>query len=258
MSKAVLNMIMDATDKQLSTESLSHIAAALNITVSGTHNVRFKLRAAIRSHTKTINAAEEGFRSSASMADFFSSFESHQKPVLLSIAALHRIDISERVTVDSLRTQITQHILSGHCSQFSQSHPRIPLPNGLSLPDCANVHNEWQFNSLDGDFQAHILTAIHGSNAPLRSLLRMLSLLTVDYGPEDSIGRLRRRLKDFIVSLRRDKKVERSREQEHAACEKAREEHAKELQRVREMWPQVLPQSMKESANSYVSGTNRF
>jgi hypothetical protein len=52
MSKAVLNMIMDATDKQLSTESLSHIAAALNITVSGTRNVRFKLRAAIRSHMK--------------------------------------------------------------------------------------------------------------------------------------------------------------------------------------------------------------
>jgi hypothetical protein len=73
----------------------------------------------------------------------------------------------------------------------------------------------------------------------------MLSLLTVDYDPEDSIGRLRRRLKDFIVSLRRGKKVERSREQEHAACEKAREEHAEELQRVREMWPQVLPQSVK-------------
>ncbi|KAJ7339032.1 hypothetical protein DFH08DRAFT_938813 [Mycena albidolilacea] len=150
-SESVLNVIMDATDKQLSTESLSHIATALKITVSGTRNDRFKLRAAIRSHTKTINTVEEGFCSSVSMAEFFSSFESHQKPVPLSIAALHRIDISERVTVGSLRTQITQHILSGHY--------------------CADVHNEWQFNSLDGDFQAHILTAIHGNYDPEDSIV---------------------------------------------------------------------------------------
>jgi hypothetical protein len=39
MSKAVLNMILDATDKQLLTENLVHISSALNISVSGTRNV---------------------------------------------------------------------------------------------------------------------------------------------------------------------------------------------------------------------------
>jgi hypothetical protein len=43
MSKAVLNLFLDATDKQLSTKSLLHIGAALNISVSGVRNIRFKL-----------------------------------------------------------------------------------------------------------------------------------------------------------------------------------------------------------------------
>src|ERR1700761_3642705 len=43
MSKAVLNIILSTDDKQISTESLSHVAGALNISVSGDHNLRFKL-----------------------------------------------------------------------------------------------------------------------------------------------------------------------------------------------------------------------
>lgn len=105
----------------------------------------------------SISDAGAEFRSSASMADFSNSFESHKKPVLLSIATLHRIQVPERVTIDLLRILITQHILSGHCAPFPQSHPRISLPDRLSLPDCAGVHNEWQFNCLDADFQAHVL-----------------------------------------------------------------------------------------------------
>jgi hypothetical protein len=55
MSKAVLNVFLDAAEKQLSTESLLHIAAALNISVSGVRNIHFKLRAAIRQHAETIH-----------------------------------------------------------------------------------------------------------------------------------------------------------------------------------------------------------
>jgi hypothetical protein len=57
MSKAVLNIFLDADHKQMSTENLSHLAAALNISVSGVRTLRFKLRAAIRKHADTISAA---------------------------------------------------------------------------------------------------------------------------------------------------------------------------------------------------------
>jgi hypothetical protein len=67
MSKAVLNIILDATDKQLSTENLVHISSALNISVSGTRNVWFKLRLAIRKHTQTIVHTGSEICSSASI-----------------------------------------------------------------------------------------------------------------------------------------------------------------------------------------------
>ncbi|KAJ7896611.1 hypothetical protein B0H14DRAFT_2557979 [Mycena olivaceomarginata] len=43
MSKAVLGIILDADHKQISTESLLHVVAALNISVSGNRNLRFKV-----------------------------------------------------------------------------------------------------------------------------------------------------------------------------------------------------------------------
>ncbi|KAJ7439569.1 hypothetical protein B0H11DRAFT_2205761 [Mycena galericulata] len=136
MSKAVLNLVLGADHKQISTESLSHVAAALNISVPGVRNLRFKLRAALKKHVDTISTASTELRSSASVADFFNSFESHRRPILLSIAALHRIQVPDKSSVDWLRSKITEHILSGDCTQFSQPHPPISLPNGLGVPDC--------------------------------------------------------------------------------------------------------------------------
>ncbi|KAJ7868829.1 hypothetical protein B0H14DRAFT_2572254 [Mycena olivaceomarginata] len=127
MAKVVLNIILDADGKHISTESLSHVAAALNLSMAGDRNRRFKLRSAIRKHTEAVTSAGVHIRSSASIAYFFNSFETHRKPVLLSIAGLHRIEVPEKSTIESLRSQITEHLLSGHCTQFTDSHPAITL-----------------------------------------------------------------------------------------------------------------------------------
>jgi hypothetical protein len=118
IAKAALNVILDADHTEISTEALSHVAAALNISVPGDRNLRFKLRVALRKYAENVSSAGTHVRSSTSIADFFNSFESHRRPVLLSIAALHRIQVSEKATIYCLRTQITQHLLSGHCTQF--------------------------------------------------------------------------------------------------------------------------------------------
>jgi hypothetical protein len=47
MSKAVFSIILNAENKEISTESLFHIAAALNISVSGDRNLYFKVCSAI-------------------------------------------------------------------------------------------------------------------------------------------------------------------------------------------------------------------
>jgi hypothetical protein len=102
MSKAVLSIILDADHKQISTESLLHVVAALNISVSGNRNLRFKVRSVIGKHAQSVSTADTNAYSSTSIADFFNSFETHRKPVLLSIAALHHIQIPRSATIYSI------------------------------------------------------------------------------------------------------------------------------------------------------------
>ena len=157
MSAAALNIILAAEHTKISTEHLCHVAAALNFAISrSTRNLRFKIKAAIRKHLLTVESAPIESRSSASVADFFDSFESHRRPILKSIAALHRVELPEKPAVDQIRTAITKHILSGDCSQFSHSHPPSSLPPDVSVPDCVDVHNEWRINTIDPDVQVHI------------------------------------------------------------------------------------------------------
>ncbi|KAJ7350876.1 hypothetical protein DFH08DRAFT_995936, partial [Mycena albidolilacea] len=146
--------------------------AAMNITVSGSRNLRFKLRAAIRSSLAMIHSADSGQRSSISVADFFNSFESHRKSVLIAIAVFHCIQLPSKPTVDYIRDEITAHIISGRCAQFSQSHSPNPLPPEVSLPDCAD---------------------------------RLLTGLKIDYNHSELFRDLRKKLRDHIVQLRRDR-----------------------------------------------------
>ncbi|KAJ7809022.1 hypothetical protein B0H14DRAFT_3760351 [Mycena olivaceomarginata] len=80
MSKAVLSIILDANHKQISTESLLHV------------------RSVIGKHAQSVGTADTNAYSSTSITDFFNSFETHRKPDLLSIAALHHIQIPQSAT----------------------------------------------------------------------------------------------------------------------------------------------------------------
>jgi hypothetical protein len=158
-----LEIILGADRNQMSTESLLHVAAALNLTISGSRNLRFKIRALLRNILNSIASSETHNHSSASVADFFNSFESHRRPVLVSIAALHRIEVPTNATIEMIRTKITEHITSGRCAQFASADSPTSRPKDLLLPDCADVCREWRFNGIDPDLQVHILSALYGS-----------------------------------------------------------------------------------------------
>jgi hypothetical protein len=157
------------------------VAAALNLTVSGSHklNLRFKIRALIRNTLNSITSSVN--HSSASVADFFNSFESHRRPVLMSIAALHRIDVPTNTTIEVIRTKITEHIISGRCAQFANTELPTSRPKNLLLPDCTDVRHEWQFNGIDPDLQIPILSALYGSKLTIVPLRRLLSSINVTY-----------------------------------------------------------------------------
>ncbi|KAJ7821753.1 hypothetical protein B0H14DRAFT_2598999 [Mycena olivaceomarginata] len=103
---------------QMSTESPAHIAAALNIHVSGVQSLPFRLCGELRKYSENLCSVDINHWSSATVAELFHSFEKLQRPALISIAALQRIQIPNKATIEFLRTQITQHIISANCSQI--------------------------------------------------------------------------------------------------------------------------------------------
>ncbi|KAJ6492080.1 hypothetical protein C8R45DRAFT_1096126 [Mycena sanguinolenta] len=243
MSVAALNIILAGEHTKISTEHLCQVAAALNFSISrSTRNLRFKINAAIRKHLLTVESAPIESRSSASVADFFDSFESHRRPILKSIAALHRVELPEKPTVDQIRTTIAKHILSGDCSQFSHSHPPSSLPPDVSIPDCVDVHNEWRINTIDPDLQVHILSAIHGSKTSLNPMRRILTNLDIEHQPSDSLRVLREKLRTYSLALRKGKHVQR---EQHALHESTNHFNEQRTQ-IRESWPQLVPQSIKD------------
>lgn len=118
---------------------------------------------------------------SASVADFFNSFESHRRPVLLSIAVLHRITVEPGTNIEKLRSQIIDHIVSAKCAESANLHAfnSSPLPGTSSLPHCADVFREWQVNPIDLDLQVHVLSALNGGKLTIVPLRRLLSALHV-------------------------------------------------------------------------------
>lgn len=243
MSAAVLDIILTADHSKISTEHLCHVAAALNIsTLKSSHNLRFKIKAAICKHLLTIESATIESRSFASVADFFDSFEAHQRPVLLSIAALHRVELPEKPTTNHIYTAIKKHILSGLCSQFSHSHLLSSLPPDISIPDCVDVYNEWRINTIDLDLQVHILTAIHGSKTSLNPMRCILTNLDIEHQSFDPLRVLHKKLQAYILVLRKGKHIKHEQQAlyEKTTC------FNEQLEQIHESWLQLVPQVLKD------------
>jgi hypothetical protein len=96
-------------------------------------------------------------------------------------------------------------------------------------------------NNIDPDLQVHILSAVYGSKISLSPLRRVLANLGIEHGTDDSLPQLRRKLKKYIMQLRRGKNTERS--QRNKEDEATR--HKNELDFIRQAWPQLVPQSLK-------------
>ncbi|KAJ7323606.1 hypothetical protein DFH08DRAFT_817642 [Mycena albidolilacea] len=245
VSEDILNIILNAN------RPLCSCCCRMNISVSGNRNLRFKLRAAIRKKLLQVNSAEGDNRSSVSVADFFNSFESHRKPALLSIAALHRIQLPKKPGAEEIRQHITTHIISGHCAHFSGPRTTTTLPEDVSLPDYTDVCNEWKVNAIHPDLQVHILNALYGSNLTLNPLRRLLTTLGIDYSRSESLRELRNKLRERISTLRKGKHAERKAD---AQAERTRLQRAEtrafyeeESRKIIASWPQLVPQSLKNN-----------
>jgi hypothetical protein len=190
ITAAVLDIILTAEHKKISTEHLCPVAAALNIIPSGSHNLRFEVRASLRKCLQSCQSTSVGNCSFTPVAEFFSSFETHLRPVLLSIAALHRIEVPSKSGVETIRKLITTHTHS--LGPLYTIFAFAPTNLDLSLPDCADVCNEWEADNIDPDIQVHILIVIYGSETSLNVMQRILNTLNIQHDPVDSVNTYRK------------------------------------------------------------------
>jgi hypothetical protein len=114
----------------------------------------------------------------------------------------------------------------------------------LSLPDCADVCDELEADNIniDPDIQVHILTVIYGSKTCQNVMRRILNTLNIQHDPVDSVKTYRKQLCSYILTLRKGKRPER--EQQTKADDLA--QYTEKLEKIRESWPQLIPQSPKD------------
>ncbi|KAJ7192087.1 hypothetical protein GGX14DRAFT_406632 [Mycena pura] len=234
MSRTVLKIILDATDKKISTELLSHIGAALNLSISGKRSLRFKFRSALQEHLKSLVNDDPEIDTCSAVADFFDSFENHRKPTLLAMAALHQIDVADHTSSEQLRQKITDHLISGACTRLSGVEVECDdeTGNDLNVPDCAAVCDEWQKDSGDLELHLYVLSAIYDSRISRNSLRRVLSSLNIQFDTADRKSQLHQKLKERITQLTRGKTSAFSAEQKI----EARRRHAEQLQTIHNEW----------------------
>ncbi|KAJ7476543.1 hypothetical protein FB451DRAFT_1173405 [Mycena latifolia] len=105
-----------------------------------------------------------------------------------------------------------------------------------------NVCNEWEANNIDPDLQVHILTAIYGSKTSPNAMRHILDILNIQHDPPGSVKTYRKQLRAYILTLRKGKRVEREQQGKTDAITRFNEQ----LQKIRESWPQLVPQSLKD------------
>ena len=164
-------------------------------------------------------------------ANLFTAFERCSKDQLAALAASHHIECSHHDTMDHLRSKIVEHLSSGACSKSE-----IAAHDG-----CGPVVNEFKSQGTVDELRIYVLSAIR-PNIKKRPLKRVLNANNIPYEESDSLGRLRRRLYDFIRHLKKGKISEHRAHQR----ELARQIEDARVSSIRRNWPQIPSQTLKD------------
>jgi hypothetical protein len=151
---------------------------------------------------------------------------------LLTHAGAHGLSCSG--TTDEIRTLLVDHFTRGECSK-----------NAPIMEACSDVRDIARNEGSNGDdIQAYILTAV-SYNIPRKRVLDLLRTQNVLFDSSASLSKLRKVLRRHARTLQKGKHVPvRSGYQEvrRGSKDVVREAH---LNRTRNRWPQVVPQSLK-------------
>ncbi|KAJ7433599.1 hypothetical protein B0H11DRAFT_1939370 [Mycena galericulata] len=229
MSFSALSILLSASEDRLPVLNSSVVASCLGLPTSISESRPCTLAAlsSRRENVLEIHSTENP------SVELFEDLEKLPKGSLNSLARAHGLRFeSKQTNREKLRTLIAEHL----------SHERCTMREGLvSHLACASVVNQFDAEMLlepDEDpstlLQIHLLRQITPV-LKLKSLRRLLDLHDVKYDQSDKVKQLRRRLhqsgkqSDGTLSLR-------------GSAKRAR---AKKIARLREEWPQLVPEHLK-------------
>ncbi|KAJ7832983.1 hypothetical protein B0H13DRAFT_1914782 [Mycena leptocephala] len=177
--------------------------------------------------------------SAHSVRAVFDRIESLPKGSLVVLAQSHGIQLGKSPTCEYLRAAIVNHVGTGGCtsregysSYLGCSSIESQLASVTATPGTAEDPATL--------LQIHLIRQI----APilqLRPLRRLLNLHDVSYVETDNVKKLRNRLKRFLDRLVRGKFGD----DELSLTGSARKARAREHARLRNEWPQVIPDHLK-------------
>ena len=210
-------------DSRFSTHDLQYICYSLGLTSAGVQPWRVllsKFTSRRRQLIKTLDVMEHSLEktvqnmgSSSKMEDVRAMCEAHNVPV-------------QDEGKDDLVVELFDHIVNGRCVDKKG-------------PACGNVYGEMTPTAPDAiHTQVCVLRHIH----PLlstRQLRKVMNLLDVDYGDDESKKKLKSRLLRYVQSLEKGKLKE-------SDAERVIVERLEKLEHIRRSWPNLVPPQLKE------------
>lgn len=165
--------------------------------------------------------------SNSSLLDIFRDFDHLRKPALMNMAVGHGLTIDSKWTIEDLRDAIITHVTRAECL----THPGAPSEH------CQSVTDQFDGPSTASaiELQCQLLQSVSGKLTS--SLLRrILQIHEIPFEKENSISQLRRRLRKYVHTLQKGKFT-------HFENPKEVDRH---LQDIRDSWPHLVPNSLKE------------
>ena len=199
----------------------------------------YSYKAAVVDHSQLIHWLQTQHRSLQeneypSFHTMFDRFEYCVRSEALAIAASH--GLSPVGTVDDIKSSVVAHIAEAKCTQFSKSVPVLPPACVKLREDCLSelLQIPDNHNKLCIFFLSQI-----GRNVQCWPLCRLLQLYDIQHDPKSSTSVLRHCLKHYVHGLQKGKTV-------IAQPSRTFPSITSRTTRLREKWPQMVPQSLKD------------
>ena len=219
-----------------SVDILEAICAALDIRTGDVSNRRLAMLCMLKAYvTKLETSTTDGSDNSSYegvVASMLVHFERMNKTLLQKSLTAHGLVFERKTSVDDLRRIIIDHLSSAGCR----------CDGVLTSPACGEVRAEHENQGRGGDLESYILSVI-AAKARKRPLCRVLRKRGIHYEEDDSLRRLRGRLKRYIHSMNKGKGRA---EYMQGYRERLVEAERDRVKDIRAHWPQLVGSELKE------------